>query len=1353
MKKFLSILLAVMMVLSTVSFAAPSLAGTYDAAVEMPVVEEVPAVEETADLAADLSDDVNTYGELIFELNFDNLTSISSQSIMFTDAGYINPEAEQYDYLSAQGNIEFNAYPTYGIKERAAGDKYLEIAGGTGYAVAILHSGTDRGFQTQEGVYTLTADIYRPDNFPITTRFSGSSTEDTPHQDFSGLVDGGWGKMILRHDPECFGNGGHAVVFDSVADAKNIKFHRNGGTDDKTVGYDNIRLYYKPFVEVTVKTGYAESVSKVPSLEPIAVSSLIEGLTDLGPLYEVEGVKIGGKTYEADDYYTFTENTTVELLVTKLTEYVNDKHGLMIFDIDFEQHDIGADITAKTSDFKIGDYATPIAKKVMSHDPSNWHLNESGFDLKVVADPANASNKVAGVTGATSTGYPVLQLNTFSNGARARYGFIEDNDLIWTIEYNYYDTNNKGVAMRFGGKSSVSENEGFEKWETVEDACTEYATGRAASTWYTQTGVMNPSNYKRMGGSDEISFIKMHAAAPDNSDIYYDNVRVYYRPGHVDLAFDANGMTGVTIANANLENVANNGILVSDLIAQAGIDYSEVSEFFYSFKGLSLDPRGEKVYGLSDTITFYEDSTVYLIFEEVDMTGWMDENGILLYEIDLDGIAEGTVVESGALVSTFGRVNPFVAGSDKWYINISQFSAGTVESGALKFTKTAAGQWAQIQISNEKNNPSILISDGTITKFADMKIAATTSGVTLGLTGYARKYNTSTGKWEGTTNNQNSVQTQQTVVSGEWYSLSGSKTLEGQEYNSESCTIYLPTYPAQGGIGDTFYLDNLKMYWKPSYVNLTVYGGSNSDYETVNLKNVSTNATVEDVIALLPGSAYGKITSLADMNGKKISELGLITDAKFVAVWTPWEVVEGGQEFPEDKKGVSGNSMWASGGYAYAADVGDGGGDTTTAVHNMYGNAYWSEGGNMYRTMWTPQIGDPDIGEGDDDTNVQTFAIPAGRTHFNVKINGEDCIRENIKVSLAAGSDAQYILVKYRYTNLPNLAELVANNQNPAGYEYTLSADGYTINYTDRWGEAASASLKPAYGAKYYVEMQSNGYEYAGGMEFHKNELMVEGEWLYDMIPVTEKITTNGAKCVLVQHVNFFHNEIIEYDYVRFVKLSDEEEDVVLPELGEDGPSVVLDNPGEITATFRAADGVKTNAIRFKGGLTSYTAKKATDIGWLVATKDYADANGFDLDAQAASEGKIIKAMNRDAKVDLTTWFEEDDENVVYAAALKNIPEDKALVNLVVKQFVMYGDDVYYGEMKETCLFDVAVRPYIDYYDDGYTIYNMVEDGIGYEGYYLDGVEGDFWYNDNYDMLPEAQQEYVVTILKALLGE
>ena len=71
MKKFLSILLAVMMILSTVSFAAPSLAGSADVAVEAPIAEAPVMEEPVAELAA-VAGDESTYGKLIFKVDFEN---------------------------------------------------------------------------------------------------------------------------------------------------------------------------------------------------------------------------------------------------------------------------------------------------------------------------------------------------------------------------------------------------------------------------------------------------------------------------------------------------------------------------------------------------------------------------------------------------------------------------------------------------------------------------------------------------------------------------------------------------------------------------------------------------------------------------------------------------------------------------------------------------------------------------------------------------------------------------------------------------------------------------------------------------------------------------------------------------------------------------------------------------------------------------------------------------------------------------------------------------------------------------------------------------------------------------------
>jgi hypothetical protein len=327
MKKFLSILLAVMMVLSTVSFAAPSLAGNADTAVEVSV-DDLYAPEEDATLAAELSEDSSTYGEMIFELNFNNLTSLDSQKINLKDAAWINPEFDYtYSYLTDKATVSYSAWPTYSIKENA-GNKYLELSGGTGYAVLLIESGTDRGFQGEDGIYTLTADVYLPDAMPLTTRFTGSKSEDTPIQDFSAVNNAGWGKMILQHDPSCYGNGGHAEPMTSAKEVKTIKFHRNGGDDLKTVGYDNIRLYYKPLtVDVTVK-GAGQEVTVPVSTNGFSAGDLAEAL-DLDFYQAAGNVTIGGVEYDANDtvYLAADAEAEVEVVTLPEDEY-NNEYGL-----------------------------------------------------------------------------------------------------------------------------------------------------------------------------------------------------------------------------------------------------------------------------------------------------------------------------------------------------------------------------------------------------------------------------------------------------------------------------------------------------------------------------------------------------------------------------------------------------------------------------------------------------------------------------------------------------------------------------------------------------------------------------------------------------------------------------------------------------------------------------------------------------------------------------------------------------------------------------------------------------------------------------------------------------------------
>ena len=126
MKKFLSVLLAVMMVLSTVSFAAPSVAGTYETAVEVPAVEET-AVEE-ATLAA-MSTDVATYGQLLWFIDFEDSTYPAVQNGEISECGPIN------NYISAENErplpAEFTGFYRIQAPKDAAYNKEWNRMNGT----------------------------------------------------------------------------------------------------------------------------------------------------------------------------------------------------------------------------------------------------------------------------------------------------------------------------------------------------------------------------------------------------------------------------------------------------------------------------------------------------------------------------------------------------------------------------------------------------------------------------------------------------------------------------------------------------------------------------------------------------------------------------------------------------------------------------------------------------------------------------------------------------------------------------------------------------------------------------------------------------------------------------------------------------------------------------------------------------------------------------------------------------------------------------------------------------------------------------------------------------------------------
>ncbi len=212
----------------------------------------------------------------------------------------------------------------------------------------------------------------------------------------------------------------------------------------------------------------------------------------------------------------------------------------------------------------------------------------------------------------------------------------------------------------------------------------------------------------------------------------------------------------------------------------------------------------------------------------------------------------------------------------------------------------------------------------------------------------------------------------------------------------------------------------------------------------------------------------------------------------------------------------------------------------------------------------------------------------------------------------------------------------------------------------------------------------------------------------------------------------------IDIDYIRFLGTAPDAEAPVTNE----------------TTELRYADETYSNAIRFKASVAATTADVSTDIGWLVSTANYLEANGInygDLSFDhVTSDAKIKVAYQRLEGENKANFFDtRDDEFPVFAAFLHNIPSQNALDTIVIKSFVNVNGTYLYSNHVETSLYDVAIAPYINFISEDFADFEEL-----YESdYTFDyAIDMDFEYNDDYYELDEDQQVYIEETLIALLG-
>jgi len=1305
MRKFLSVLLAVMMVLSTVSFAAPSIAGSTETAVELPLDSLYEEAVEDADLSAIITDNTD-HGELVFELNFDNLangTAIANNAKLNTLGATLSSNI-------AKANDLYLVLSQYGsaVVENGA---LKAVKTGTGRWPQIQVSAGNKNSIVDNGIIYMEAEM-KVDltdaqtctvNFGLTgyreyldgTSDAGSNVQAAV-QTIYNIDDEKWYSLkgaYALNDADGI-NGLECVIF--------LPTYSASSSETDYYYLDNLRLYYKPFNAKVTLTSDADYLTLPETFEVpttgITVSELVKDVEKAAVYYNITGVKVNGVEYGIDDTVAITKDCEVEVLSEEDTEYtsewVDKKYGILLFKSDFDAAPTGSinilgtdneDAAAFTATSEVNPYFSEYSSMEGTILLGDAYAPQNA---EIVYDEVLESNVLKFTASQSYTG---LMYSTPYN-QRNKCDFINSPTGVLTIVHKLKAP--VGATYRYNGwinnsSGTLTYNDGG---DDSEDSKTSTDLGNGYSEW---VGVYN------MVDGFHIDNFKIHLAGATAGDVaYFDDIKVFWKPATVNVEIADCDVKGVKVANKSLTDVATS-ISVSDFLALAGVDYSEVSELSYTFKGVSVASNPSEVYGLDDTLDMYENSTVNLVFEKVDMSDWSDEKGILLFDLDFSDAKAVTVFipetnNKDYLLSSFNaKVNPYIAGTEKWAISSSGMDVVGIENGALKFQWDGTGRWPQILVGIPSNNAGneLIGENGTYTVHAEIKplspMDANLGDINITANGFV----------DGEHKGPSGVlyMGAKSPVADEWFTIEGSKSTwdndtDGIDNDDINKITTVFNYKATTGeLGGMFLMDNIKLYWKPSKVDVTIEGGVNEAFEAVELKDVSTSATVAEIIAMIPNSTteYGKITGLADENGNKITSFSAITDVTLQPLWTPWVALEGGQEFAVEAKGVSGggSGQWA-GSYGNQNEVGNGGGQVTAAISWMYGNGWYTKNGNLYRVQDTVAIGEKNTGATNDPA---TWATPA--VHSD-EANGT--IRDNINTTLAANNDAEYVLVKYRYTNLPDLAEVAANDPNPEGYKYTLSANGEELTYYDRTGAAQTFDMSPAYGAKYYIQRQTGSYSYGGGEEFRKNELFVEGEWLCDFLPVTADMKTEGVKQVIIQRYNLFDQMATEYDYVHFVKLG-EESAPVIPELPEEPVKVEAPTSLEDNTAMRLEEG-KDNGIRFQATVTSDTNNNATTIGWVIVSYDNFMAGGtqsYDNLTVETEKSKI--GYQRLDGTDKANFFDtSNDEALVMAAVLKGIPEDNYASYILMRPFVKVEDAYYYGEATSTCLYDLAAAIYYD---------------------------------------------------------
>ena len=709
MKETLSIILALVMLLSTLSYAAPTMVGTVETTQEVAVdaaevfkaeaAEETTPVEEAADLQAD-----SEYGRLIYNLD---LEETNNKNGVFYNGGEVSTgwktwqqvpkNSSSCDFSGFDGQMYFlnyNGNDKLYVVDDGTGNKMFKYDARYKWSRLNLIAGAATSFYPA-GDYTLVYDLWIDEKYDwSTSHLTQLSTSVASSGENDGNVEGG---IITLSNPNAKLTNGtnkltNTIKFRTVANTTN-RFQimqdatwNNSNTDltvtsnvsNLTFTYylDNIKLYYQGPATVTFS-------SSVEATVPAAVTNVLPGtkldLSDYKATVADENkVFFGWSLTEGGAVVTELEvlkDTTLYAVYRDAITETHPTYGQLAYWVDFDN---GALTGAKI------DYYKTTTKVVKA--PAGM---PDAYGLSVVTFNSGTEPKIAEGTMQTDGGYPRINI-----AADAQNPFP---DGYYTVVYA------AKASTSTGANNSVMANGADETlWSTGEAPIvaecaaltTELAEYSVSFTKYDE--YLERPDGKKLSSSktsimDDLGKIGVYFTVKDNDRTVVrllDYMKVYYMP-FADVTFDANGKD-VAVPTS-----------VTDIHKIKLADYTCQTAGTSRFVGWSATPNGKLI--TEEEIVISSDTTLYAVWDDnFEPSAAEADAGYLLANLHFNGKANTN--NTNSQIFNYGTVgkNEYVSGTSFPKVNTGDASGRIWFGGsATAGDPTSKFLYDEVHVDNE----------------------------------------------------------------------------------------------------------------------------------------------------------------------------------------------------------------------------------------------------------------------------------------------------------------------------------------------------------------------------------------------------------------------------------------------------------------------------------------------------------------------------------------------------------------------------------------------------------------------------------------------------------------------------